>query len=780
MTEPIVHRVTAKTTPVELLDLEHDTGKAEYFADLGRLLAEVLIGALRGQVTASTEPRPGPEVAHRLRLGPLSPEAAVTLAARFDLDVLEANGAWFIPESLRLRHGFVNLPSLAASQPRFCMNLVRDQWAAVTLRDDPDATATWSLIAPMFEQILAPLDLRTATTKPKAESAARKAWAGVAQLYDQLGLDGGEALAAMTYGAGWANRPLDEMIALRSRLLDELSSQVSPETARRWRAGATLQLVRAFQAKAKGGTPLANKVLTKPLQPSLAGLFRGSWVEFCDYLGAAPNDAEQITTALPEPRLYVGSEDRAAEVAAERGLEVDQVQRILASYLGTEPKAVSPVGERTSAMRQWWDHFDRAHAEQVPGTPSLWGLVDDGVFTVHDTDRTPTGSLYRRFVPRDLCVEIERLWDGITAPRWPDKIVSEFHPHRQMAEAFGPALKLWNGVALTCWFICEGPGSRTDLQGLEHYHRRELHELTEMGFGPDPSLLTELRDAESRLGPIEELFSDVSSGGVTMRLGRGSRRDGFIMLRDIVTRHRRAWASAHLDAYLTARWELELREVAREYSRRVAARNKPPTLKQFAGFGAAAANHWFNGDLARLYAALGERSEVTPRRIDLLAGDPTEFGRAVYASMGGGPPLDEATSMQDWEARDRQWSLERFATAAFDYLQRYEVLGRPPTFEEFDDDRLKWDLVGGPAAGWQRFEAAVEEARLRRPGSAEAQAASAEPVVQTVEPTQPVVLPPAGWFPDPAGRFEHRYWDGSAWTHHVARGGQQGLDPLTP
>ena len=32
---------------------------------------------------------------------------------------------------------------------------------------------------------------------------------------------------------------------------------------------------------------------------------------------------------------------------------------------------------------------------------------------------------------------------------------------------------------------------------------------------------------------------------------------------------------------------------------------------------------------------------------------------------------------------------------------------------------------------------------------------------------------PAGWFPDPTGRFEQRYWDGAAWTDHVARGGQQ-------
>lgn len=37
---------------------------------------------------------------------------------------------------------------------------------------------------------------------------------------------------------------------------------------------------------------------------------------------------------------------------------------------------------------------------------------------------------------------------------------------------------------------------------------------------------------------------------------------------------------------------------------------------------------------------------------------------------------------------------------------------------------------------------------------------------------------PAGWFPDPTGRHDHRWWDGGAWTAHVADAGIAGLDPL--
>src|SRR5882724_4464085 len=36
---------------------------------------------------------------------------------------------------------------------------------------------------------------------------------------------------------------------------------------------------------------------------------------------------------------------------------------------------------------------------------------------------------------------------------------------------------------------------------------------------------------------------------------------------------------------------------------------------------------------------------------------------------------------------------------------------------------------------------------------------------------------PADWYPDPSGRHEHRYWDGSRWTEHVASHGRQSVDP---
>jgi hypothetical protein len=77
-----------------------------------------------------------------------------------------------------------------------------------------------------------------------------------------------------------------------------------------------------------------------------------------------------------------------------------------------------------------------------------------------------------------------------------------------------------------------------------------------------------------------------------------------------------------------------------------------------------------------------------------------------------------------------------------------------------------WAVAPEPAAP-AAFAPIAEPAPAYNPAPAytPAPAAAAAPAVA------------AGWYADPAGRFELRYWDGGTWTEHVSRAGQQFTDP---
>jgi hypothetical protein len=87
-------------------------------------------------------------------------------------------------------------------------------------------------------------------------------------------------------------------------------------------------------------------------------------------------------------------------------------------------------------------------------------------------------------------------------------------------------------------------------------------------------------------------------------------------------------------------------------------------------------------------------------------------------------------------------------------------------------------------AGWaaapdeQTTETPVEEASIAEL-AAQVSEPEPEPVAEPVAESAPAVesAVPAGWYADPSGRFELRYWDGTAWTEHVSRAGQQFTDP---
>ena len=98
-----------------------------------------------------------------------------------------------------------------------------------------------------------------------------------------------------------------------------------------------------------------------------------------------------------------------------------------------------------------------------------------------------------------------------------------------------------------------------------------------------------------------------------------------------------------------------------------------------------------------------------------------------------------------------------------------------------------WAVAPEPAAPAPMapiVEVAPEPTPVYQPAATYEPAATYQPAatyepVPAYQPAPAAAAPavPAGWYADPAGRFELRYWDGSAWTEHVSRAGQQFTDP---
>ncbi|MER6575878.1 hypothetical protein [Nonomuraea sp. NPDC001023] len=694
----------------EFLHIEREAGQEAAFKQLDVLTANLMLMALSGRPLVSMTPgRPGRSSGDTVSMTFLTPQDRAFVDDTFSLERQQRKGAWFLPEEARLKAGNLNLPAYARHHPGQCFTLAQSDSIRTQLSSTADALLVWALLIPLFDTLMAPLVLRAVGSEQSADDQ-RSVWATVLDSYTSLGIARTPEVEVFTYGGGWGHLDRAGQAHARVLLLDALARHDLLSVAARLRATRLRTVIRAIVAKTRATTPLARRVLNSTLKPTLSAYFAGDWLACLDYLGMPPNPGEELVTALPATKLYVGGISNASSTAAKHGVEVGDVAAMLAAFLN-QTTAVSPVEQRVDALRRWWGEFDSVHARQESGMKPLWGLVEDGGYSVGYGQR-PDHRLYRTLLPSDLVEEIDSLWDGTTLSRWPEAIVSEPYPHRLMAETFGIAVPFWHAVALTTWYICEGPTSRTTLSGLRAYHEGHLAELADIGTPIHPSLFDELEQAEGRLGPVEELptYEHWFQGndGLALRVtGGGNRRNGFSILRDIVTRHRRGWTSRYLDDYLRRRWHTELTTVARELNKTIATTGRPPTFKRFARFAAKAANHWFNGDLTGLYTAIGEKAPTSPPRVDLLPIAAHDFVDALYAELGG-QPYEELLRVTDFPLADVYRQKSRLASAGVTYLQMFEALGRAPEPKEFGVSRYEWSWSGGPDNGWPIYQSAIE------------------------------------------------------------------------
>ncbi|GAP96598.1 hypothetical protein [Leptolyngbya sp. NIES-2104] len=719
--ETFGRRVNQIGSIAELLAMETEEARSESFRQLDRIVGEVLVRSLRGERIATI-------VQDHLNVNTvliqgLSNEHRGFLTTTFGLEHQQSRGAWFLPESANLRVGMMSLPWAFREHDRFATGIALEERGKVLLNSSADAIFTWAILEPLFNALFLPFELRGNLSGTLTREEMLQRWDAIETLYQTLGFQVADELAVMRWSGGWNQLRTAEQLEAKQRLLKALARQAQPQMATCYRAFRVRELVNGYYKKAKrDGQVKRKQALTKGLAPSLTGFFGGDWLVFLTYLGEKPHPEEQIITALPETRPFVGGASRATEVAALQGIAAEEIERIAAAYW-QQSSGQSPVEQRVATLERYWSAFDGIHARQAVGMQPLWGLVEDYRFlNFNETVQSPyQPQLYQALLPNDLLSEIERLWGTVMLVKFPDRIVSELFPHELMAETFGAALKFWHGCALTAWFLCEGPYSRTDMAGLAHYYRREIAALEACQTPIDPKIFDELMQAEAQLGPAEPIYnsqesSPIAAGGLslTIRTSLGSRRTGFEKLRDIITRHRQTWSAQYLDRYFRARWESEITEAGRIYHLLLHERGgKSPTLKQFAKSSAVATNHWFGGDVSGLYGAIREKSPVQSQRLARMPADRVLFARAVYEGMP--PHLPKLVSE---EIRNQNYQLlrlkEELANLSLRYVQLEEALGRTPEPAELGLEKLQnyGQILGQDLnAVWNTYAGVIQKAK---------------------------------------------------------------------
>jgi hypothetical protein len=714
-------RALHASSVAELLALERQDGKSERFALLDSLTGEILIRALCGERIVTMKENEVYENA--VTIDDLNSQHREFLSETFSLEHQHSKGAWFVPDKVSLSGGIANFPSYLTKGLRFPHGLASLERGKVLLKSSADAIFLWAVLAPMFERLLSPFELRGRLLGTLSDEEEIEAWREAYSFFDGLGFS--NVIEMDLLRRQWRDsRDASSQLRAKQTLLRALSNSADASIGTRYRVSALVPLLTQYYKKAKAdGRVKRKQALTKPFQATLSGFFQGDWLAFLDYVGEAPHPDEQIVTAIPKTPLKVRGISRAEEIAASQGIPKEEVQRIAAA-LWQESAGTSPVEARIEALKKFWEVFDSVHSKQQTGMKPLWGLIEEvGSIAFERNAESPyQPGLYRELVPGQLIGEIESLWGTIMITKWPDRIVTEPFPHQTMAETFGPALRFWQSCALTAWFICEGPYSRTDMAGLAHHERRELHELKEMGMPIDESLFKDLIKGESRLGPEEPITRDSSTTAVghgfsiTMSVSAGSRRKGFEILRDIITRHRRAWTNLYLDSYLRTRWEAELDSAAKAFNLLINERGgKAPTLKQFAKSAQLATNHWFNGDVTGLYRAIGEKAPIQPTRIRLMPEDMADFVRRVYDDL-------PSNQFQVYEGRisddtSQDYYRKELAELAIKYVQLEEALGRPLEMKELGDKFTYRSKVlnADEATAWRIYSDAVQKAKADSP-----------------------------------------------------------------
>lgn len=696
-------------TPAQALELEKSHSRNEKFIVLDNLISEFAARSLRGERIVSMsddEIRGG-----TIRIHNLSSDQSEFIRENFDFARQRERGNWTLPEKTNIDVGWLNLTNYFGDFSYFPLNAAGSEACRVELQKSPEAVFLWSVFSPFMEKFLYPINLRSSLVGAYDLEELKSIWEDLDEFYSGIGITGVEEMNVFRFRGGWSKLTTRAaQLEAKQKLLAGLSTKITPLTGTLYRLYAVRSLIEQYYKKAKAdGIVKRKQVVTKAFQPYLSGYFGGDWLSLVEYLGERPHPDEQIVTALPKPQIYAGGAAKAKEIAQQQGIPADEMAKIAAA-LWQKPSGASPIEERTACLKKYWEVFDQLHARQKSGMKSLWGLIDEAGRIDFETPRDDIyhPGLYLELLPADLILDIETLWATTMLNKYPESIVSEPFPHFVMANVLGPALSFWQNCALTAWFLCEGPYSRTDMEGLEHHQRYNLAKLEDMSAPIDKALFADLIEAEKKLGPEESIDKekqiDTLDFGITisMSVSGGSRRAGFEKLRDIITRHRRAWTQKYFEQYLKQLWESEISQAANAFFLKMSEKSgKPPTVKQFVSTASSPTKNWFGGDISLLYTAIGERIPFTPQKRFLMPKDKISFVKNVAKFL---PSKDfNYFGQQAGEENQKQY-VEELAMKALSFIQLYEAIGEMPSLKDFstkfkyhspvlhEDENQAWEI----------------------------------------------------------------------------------------
>jgi hypothetical protein len=628
---------------VELHRARRPEALGDLEAALGRLLASVLGGEQAVQLFPGSQ---GPEGACRMEFLRLSDADRAIFATRLSLPEPDAR---HVPAG-GLDLAAIRLSELVRAEPCWTMSVAgfRNYVEFTTL----DAVICQQFLAPLLGDLAYIFRLR-AGDGPKTAKGRADRLAHCRQAHQALRLPTDPLQTLLDPGLS-----AEQVSAARSALVTGWGTYPE-DIGERAMALICGQLALAYYSKArKDGTVEAARVLTANVAPLVRSTL-GDWSALVDYLGESQAAADRTPVATPKVTLPTGPPPE--------------------------------VAERLSALRDWWDMYDARHAEQRAGMPPLTDLVPSRWgYGVPDEDvSSRSGGLDHRALTPDLLSRIEVLWGWQVLVRQPDVLVQEPRPLGAMAELVQPPASFWDELSLAAWFLCFGSYSRHTLDQLEEFQHDTRDALAELGAPVDPGIYSELlafaehhpfliEPADYAIGISFEIdLDDAGAPTVSSHMTKPERRwhpEVFEALRDITTRHRRAWLSQYLDGYLDQCWRRDLTSAAEAYWKRYRGRGKAPTVKQALSDVARPAQRWFGADhgaLARVLALDGPITESPVRSPRTLPDDLSVLQHEVAEKL-----LTTAKPRDD--GRDRRWDVERFAQQAATVLVAWQATGSAP------------------------------------------------------------------------------------------------------